>query len=137
MPWVFDPQSGGVKVPPRVQEETRRRILDYADKHHRRKYTRLDIRFRGPLCYIDAYCEPNVPRNWPPKTWNVSRADYIERLRNTPIHLCRLRHFSHDRWSLAYFTYSNEKYVPCVFENGDWFGTPEQAFEIGATHLPE
>ena len=137
MPWVFDPQSGGVKVPPRVQEETRRRILDYADKHHRRKYTRLDIRFRGPLCYIDAYCEPNVPRNWPPKTWNVSRADYIERLRNTPIHLCRLRHFSHDRWSLAYFTYSNEKYVPCVFENGDWFGTPEQAFEIGATHVPE
>jgi hypothetical protein len=27
MPWVFDPQSGGRKVPPREQEETRQRIL--------------------------------------------------------------------------------------------------------------
>jgi hypothetical protein len=135
MPWVFDPQSGGVKVPPAVQERTRKRLLNYAEKHHKGKYTRLDIRFRGPFCYIDAYREPDVPRNWPPKDWGISREDYIERLRNTPIHLCRLRHFSEDRWSLAYYTYSNEKYEPCIFHNGSWFGTPEEAFEIGATHL--
>jgi hypothetical protein len=137
MPWVFDPQSGGSKVPAARQERTRQRILDYAEKHYKGKYTRLDIRFRGPFCYIDAYREPDVPRNWPPKDWGMSRAEYIERLRNTPLHLCRLRHFGEDRWSLAYYTYSNEKYEPCVFQNGEWFGTPEQAFEIGATHLQE
>jgi hypothetical protein len=135
MPWVFDPQSGGVKVPPRVQEETRRRILAYAEKHYQDKYTRLDIRFRGPFCYIDAFREPDVPHGWPPKDWGVSREEYLEGLRQTPVHLCRMRYFGPDRWSLAYFTYSNEKYEPCVFANGDWFGTPEEAFAIGATHL--
>ena len=60
----------------------------------------------------------------------------IERLRNTPTHLCRLRYFGkEDEWSLAFFTYSNEKYSPCVFRSGSWFGTPEEAFEIGATYL--
>ena len=135
MPWVFDPQSGGVKIPPRVQEETRKRILDYADKHYEGKYTRLDIRFRGVFCYIDAFREPDVPKNWPPKDWGISRKEYLERLRNTPVHLCRLRYFRPDHWSLAYYTYSHEKYEPCVFANGGWFGTPEEAFEIGATHL--
>jgi hypothetical protein len=135
MPWVFDPQSGGVKIPPRVQEETRQRILAYAEKHYRGKYTRLDIRFRGVLCYLDAYQEPTLPRSWPPKDWGISREEHLERLRNTPVHLCRLRYFRPDHWSLAYYTYSNEKYEPCVFRNGDWFGTPEEAFEIGATHL--
>jgi hypothetical protein len=137
MPWVFDPQSGGVKIPKAVQERTRQRILDYAEKHYQGKYTRLDIRFRGALCYIDAYQEPDVPRGWPPKDGCISREEYIERLRNTPIHLCRLRHFAENRWSLAFFTYSNEKYEPCVFQNGEWFGTPEEAFEIGATYLTD
>ena len=30
MPWVYDPHSGGVKIPPAVQERTRQRILAYA-----------------------------------------------------------------------------------------------------------
>ncbi len=74
MPWVFDPQSGGVKVPPRVQEETRKRILDYAEKHYVGKYTRLTVRFRGALCCIDAFCEPVVPRGWRPPKELGSRA---------------------------------------------------------------
>ena len=60
----------------------------------------------------------------------------IERLRTTPVHLCRLRYFGNeDEWSLAFFTYSNEKYSPCVFETGSFFGTPEQAFDVGAMYL--
>ncbi len=51
------------------------------------------------------------------------------------MHLCRMRYFGPDDWSLAFYTYSNEKYEPCVFHSGDWFGTPEEAFEIGATYL--
>jgi hypothetical protein len=137
MPLVFDPQSGGRKIPPRVQEETRQRILAYAEKHYKGKYTRLDIRFRGVFCYIDAYTEPHVPRDWPPKGVKASREEHIERLRNTPLHLCRLRYFDQDRWSLAFYTYSHEKYEPCVFEDGGWFGTPEQGFKIGATYLQD
>jgi hypothetical protein len=137
-PWVFDPQSGGVKVPPKVQERTRQRILAYAEKHYTGKYNRLDIRFRGPFCYIDAYTEPDVPANWPPRGWpgkKQTRQERIEELRNVPLHLCRLRYFAEDRWSLAFYTYSHERYEPCVFDNGEWFGTPEEAFKIGAVYL--
>jgi hypothetical protein len=57
----------------------------------------------------------------------------IERLRNTPTHLCRLRYFGDEnKWSFAFHTYSNEKYELSVFETGDFFGTPEEAFAISA-----
>lgn len=49
--------------------------------------------------------------------------------------MCRLRHFSEDRFSLAFYTYSNEKYSPCYFSNGDWFGTLEDAIDICAVYL--
>lgn len=137
MPWYFDPQSGGVKIPPRVQESTRKRILDYADKRYRGKYTRLDVRFKGVFCYVDAYKEPHVPANWPPKDSGMTREEFIERQRKFPHHLVRMRHFAEDRWSVAFYTYSNEKYEPCIFPNGTWFGTPEEAFEIGAVYLQD
>ena len=137
MPWVFDPHSGGVKIPKVVQERTRRRILEHAEKEYKGRYVSLDIRFRGSLCYIDAYVEPDVPKNWPPKDWGETRDEMIVRLRKTPLHLVRLRYFGGDeRWSLAYFTYSNERYTPCVFHSGSFQGTPEEAFDTGATHLP-
>jgi len=136
MPWVRDPHSGGVKIPKAVQERTRQRIVKYAEKKYKGKFTRLDIRFRGPLCYIDAYKAPNLPRGWPPKDWGETRAEMIERVRNTPVHLCRLRYFGNENeWSLAFFTYSNEKYSPCVFHNGSFFGTPEQAFDVSSGYL--
>jgi hypothetical protein len=31
--------------------------------------------------------------------------------------------------------YSNEKYSPCDFKNGTFFGTPEEAFEASALYL--
>jgi hypothetical protein len=65
-----------------------------------------------------------------------TREEYIERRRNIPGHLCRLRYFGNEEaWSLAFYTYSHEKYQPCVFHNGDFHGTPEEAFEIGAVYL--
>ncbi|NET36872.1 MAG: hypothetical protein F6K19_33405 [Cyanothece sp. SIO1E1] len=33
-PWVYDPHSGGVKIPERVQISTGQRILAYAEKHN-------------------------------------------------------------------------------------------------------
>lgn len=60
----------------------------------------------------------------------------MERLRNTPLHLCRLRYFGdEEKWSMAFYTYSREKYEPCVFDTGSFHGTPEEAFETAAVYL--
>jgi len=59
--WVYDPHSGGVKIPPAVQQRTEQRIRSYAEAHYAGKFTRLGIRFRGAFCYIDAYTEPVEP----------------------------------------------------------------------------
>lgn len=137
MPWVFNPHSGGVKVPEAVRERTRRRIMAHAEKEYKGRYVSLDIRFRGALCYIDAYVEPDVPEGWPPKDWGETHDAMVERLCKTPVHLVRLRYFGgDDRWSLAFFTYSNERYTRCVFHSGSFHGTPEEAFDTGATYLP-
>jgi protein-S-isoprenylcysteine O-methyltransferase Ste14 len=62
--WVYDPHSGGIKIPQTVRDRTRNRILVYTKKHYSGKYTRIDVRFRGQLCYIDAYIEP-YPKTGP------------------------------------------------------------------------
>ena len=36
---------------------------------------------------------------------------------------------------MAFYTYSHEKYEPCVFHNGGWHGTPEEAFDTSAVYL--
>jgi hypothetical protein len=136
MPWVYDPHSGGVKIPPNVQERVKKRLLAFAEANYAGKYTRLDFRFRGQFCYIDAYTEPQIPKNYPPTDFPETREEMIERLRNTPTHLCRLRYFGNeDKWSMAFYTYSNEKYEPCFFRNGTFEGTPEEAFETSALYL--
>ena len=113
--WAYNPHAGGVTIPPAVRLRTERRIRAYGDAHYKGRFTRLDIRFRGALCYIDAYVEPHS---------------------DVPLHLCRLRYFrDEEAWSMAFYTYSHEKYEPCMFGNGTWHGTPEEAFEIGAMYL--
>ena len=99
------------------------------------KYTRLGIRFRGQFCYIDAYTEPVVSEGWPPEDWPETRDEMIERLRNTPVHLCRLRFFGGDKWGFAFYTYSNEKYELAIFPDGDFFGKPEDAFAASSLYL--
>ena len=133
--WVFDPHSGGIAIPERTRQRIAERIAKYAAEHHSGKYTRLDIRFRGPLCYIDAYVEPEPPSKSLLKRHGETREQFLARMRAMPVHLCRLRHFAEDRWSMAFFTYSAERYEPCVFPNGTFFGTPEEAFAVSAGHL--
>ena len=135
MPIVYNPHFGGVKIPERSKEKIRKRILDYAQKHYAGKYTRIDVRFHGHFCYIDAYTEPEVSDDFPPPGWGETREEYIQRMRNTPTHLCRLRHFSEDSWSLAFYTYSNEKYEPAFFPSGSYTGTVEEGFEVGAMYI--
>jgi len=136
--WVYDPHSGGIKIPETVRVSTRKRILKYAEKHYSGKYLRIDIRFRSQLCYIDAYTEPYVPLDFDTSLFGEFREERIEQLRNVPTHLCRLRYFGdEDNWSMAFFTYSNEKYEPSFFNNGSFHGTPEEAFETSAVYLQD
>ena len=107
---------------------TERRIVDYAAQHHPGKFTRIDVRFRGALCYIDAYSEPE-PHGYFPSP-DETRDQWIERLRNTPTRLCRIRYFGNeDRWSFAPYTYAHDKYEPSFLITGEDQGTPEEAFE--------
>jgi hypothetical protein len=134
--WVYDPHSGGTKIPPAVRERTAERIQKYAQAKYAGKFTKLDIRFRGALCYIDAFTEPDEPDEAMLKITGETRAQYRERLANNPLHLCRIRYFGDENsWSLAFYTYSNERYEPSFFENGTDHGTPEEAFDVGAVYL--
>ncbi|MSP14738.1 MAG: hypothetical protein EXR62_17490 [Chloroflexi bacterium] len=132
--WVFDPNSGGKRIPEPVQRRTEQRLRNYAAEHFAGRFTRLEIRFRGQFCYIDAYQEPEpLTDSWPPPNWPESREEYQERLRNMPTHLCRLRYFGNEEeWGFAFYTYSGERYELSVFPSGKFFGSPEDAFHLSA-----
>jgi hypothetical protein len=134
--WVYSPHSGGVKIPAQVRERTEQRICSYAETHYAGSFTRLDVRFRGHLCYVDAYTEPPEPSRGLLRALGESRKEYLERRRGTPLHLCRLRyHGNEDQWTMAFYTYSHEKYEPCVFDTGSLHGTPEEAFDTAGVYL--
>lgn len=133
--WVFGPHSGGVKIPEAVRRRTTERIKKYAAKRYAGKYTRLDIRFRGALCYVDAYVEPEEPSRQLLKITGETRQQFLDRVRAVPVHLFRLRHFTENEWSVAFFTYINERYTPCIYDSGRWVGTPEEAFGQLAVYL--
>ncbi len=136
--WVLDPQSGGQKILDVTKKRISTRILDHAAKNYGGKYNRIDVRFRGQFCYIDAYTEPYVAADFDPTLFGESREANIDRLRHTPTHLCRLRYFGDEnRWSMAFYTYSHDEYEPCFFNNGSWYGTPEEAFDTSAAYLTE
>jgi|SRR5665648_346153 len=131
----FNPDFGGVKIPDSVKHDVEKRITRIAQEHFKGKYKHLDVRFKSQFCYIDAYQEPVVSDDWPPADWPETRGEYIERLRNTPTHLCRLRYFGDDLWGFAFYTYSNEKYELCIFPDGEFLGKPEDAFLVSGVYL--
>jgi len=53
MPWVYDPHSGGVKIPKRTKESTEKRILTYAQKHYAGKRKEeghiLNLKYLGQI----------------------------------------------------------------------------------------
>jgi len=127
-----DPDSGGVKITDTVKSHLKNRITKYAEKNLAGRYTKLDIRFRGKFCYVDAYTEPEEPRQDWPADFPETREKYIERMRNTPTHLCRLRYYGDDEWGISFYSYAQNKYETSVFPNGKFFGTPELAMEASA-----
>lgn len=133
--WVLQPHSGGNKIPESVRRETVTRLERHAAAKYAGLYTRLGIRFRGALCTIDAFTEPAEPTEALLRITGETREQFLARMRAVPLHLCRLRYFSTDRWSLAFYTYSDERYKPCMFHNATFFGTPEEGLDVGAVYL--
>lgn len=43
--WVYDPHSGGVNIPDRIEQRIRQRILDHAENHYSGKFNRINVRF--------------------------------------------------------------------------------------------
>jgi hypothetical protein len=79
--------------------------------HTRPSYPEIQLkaRFKGQFCYIDT----------------LEKRDGDDRL----FPLCSLRQLS-PGWSMALFTWSNERYEPCVFPNGRWEGTIEESLAV-------
>ena len=107
-PWVYDPQSGGNKIPSTLHEQICKQADTFARTRPWYPQIKLKLRFKRQFCYIDTIQKDDV-RAFP---------------------LCRLRYFKSDSWSLALFTYSNERYEACVFSDGKWEGTLEAALEL-------
>src|SRR5438034_6503606 len=134
--WIQTPHAGGTAIPSVVRQETERRIRAYAEKRYAGAFSRLGIRFHGALCYIDAYVEPEPPSRRLLGVLHETREQYLKRMRDVPLHPCRLRYFGGRKvWSMAFYTYSHERYEPCTFPNGTFYGTPEEALEVGAVYL--
>lgn len=134
---IRNPGSQGGAIPDTVQWRTQERLNRYAQQHLAGRYTRLDIRFRGQFCYLDAYTEPDPSSaNWLPADRKETPEEYLERLRTTPVHLCRLRYLGNqERWGFAFYTYSHQRYEVSFLPSGDFTGTPEEAFEVSAMYL--
>lgn len=105
--WCLSPHSGGNKIPPTLHQAILQKVEAYAATRPWHAKFQLKIRFKSHFCYLDAL---EIGGDLSP--------------------IGRLRYFSIDRWSLAFYTFSNETYEPCAFANGDFFGTIEQAIDI-------
>jgi hypothetical protein len=112
MPWYYNPQSGGNKIPLMLYDKIRKQTHAYEQTRPWYPDSSLKLRFKSQFCYLDAAKEGEAP--YP---------------------LGRLRYFSDDSWSLAFYTYSNERYEPCLFSSGEWFGFLEQAIAICEVYL--
>ena len=112
MPWYYNPQSGGIKIPPTLYDKIRKQAHAYETTRPWHPGSSLRLRFKSQFCYLDAVREGE-----------------------DPFPLGRLRYFSDDRWSLAYYTYSHERYEPCILDNGEWCGSLEQTIAACEMYL--
>jgi hypothetical protein len=134
--WMWTPHLGGKNIPRDVRDHAEQRIRAYANARYAGRFERIAIRFRGALCYIDAFQRPEEPSRSLLRATGETRDEYVARVAAVPIHLCRLRYFGDEnRWTVALFTYSNEKYSPCIFRDGDVYGTPEGGVDVAAGYL--
>lgn len=131
------PHTCGKPIPESVQNAVRMRVLNHARDKYAGRYWKIDVRFDGDLCFMDAFKEPEIASESVAGLTGETADEFRERVRNTPVHLVRLGYFDENRWSLSFYTYSHERYEPCSYPNGESFGTVEQAFDVGAVYLTD
>jgi len=108
MPWVFTPQSGGNKIPLEQYDLLCQQAEAFAKTRLWFSKYELVLRFKNQFCYLDA----------------MNKKD------KKPFPIGRLRYFRENVWTLAFYTYSNERYEPCIFPSGKWEGTLEEAIKV-------
>lgn len=111
--WVYDPQSGGNKIPGKYHWVIRQQAERFASTRAWSSEYEIKLRFKSQFCYLDGL-KKGTDKAFP---------------------IGRLRYFRDNVWSLAFYTYSNETYQPCVFSNGKWEGTLEEGIEVCEMHL--
>jgi hypothetical protein len=117
--WVYNPHRGGKSIPPLVRRQLEDRLRAHGQPFLDPLGYRLEVRFHGCFCYLDA-ADEQQGRD-PARAWGE------------PLQLCRLRYSGDaDRVSFAFHSYSSERYEPAVFPSGEWTGTPEEAFDVCA-----
>ena len=109
--WCIDPHSGGTKIPPEHYNQISAQAAAHEAKQEWYPDYKLKLRFKGQFCYLDAYEKGQKP-------FPIGRLRYFE-----------------DDWSLAFFAYSSESYKPCIFDDGEWFGSLEDAIDVCSMYL--
>lgn len=112
MPWVYDVHSGGKKIPSANYEKIRKQVQAYAAKRPWKDKYKLQVRFKSQFCYVDAL-----------------ETD------GTVSPLGRLRYFHDEKWSVAFYTYSNDRYQPCFMNNGTEAGKLEEGVAVCEMYL--
>ena len=103
----------GKKVPAVEHEKIQQQVQVFAKERPWSNSFELSLRFRGKFCYVDSVEKKNQ--------------------RISP--LCRLEYYGENKWSLGFYTYSNERYTPCYFSGGHDKGTLEEAISICEGYL--
>ena len=106
------PSSKGMKIPPKLHNEICQQVENFACKQEWYPAIQLPVRFRGQFCYIDMLDNRYGEESLFP--------------------LCRLR-FLNQTWSIALFTWSNEKYTlysPYSVTHEKFKGTIEEALVL-------
>jgi len=111
MPWILSPPSRGVKIPPSSYTDISDRVSTYASSRPWNASYKLQLRFKGQFCYVDSLEKDG-----------------------TICPLGRLRYFQMEKWSLALYTYSNDRYEPCLLPQG-LSGTLEEAISVCEFYL--
>lgn len=110
--WCLSPQSGGIEISEQAKPIIRAQVEAFSKTRPWYLRFHLHLRFKNQFCYVDA-----------------AEND------DNPFPLGRLRYFDLHRWSLGFYTYSNERYEPTIFPSGYWFGTIEEALQICEVYL--
>lgn len=125
--WCFNPRG---PIPEVIKEQLKERLLNHIKKKWSDSVAKLLLRFHGRYTYVA------VVENQGNHKVNPRVCRYIEK-GEIPLEICRLGYlWGIDKWEYAFFTYSDERYVPSVVASGSFEATPEQAFDCSANvHL--